>query len=189
MQYASPPTLAAPNVKADTRAWFKKKRVIIPAAAIVLFGAAVASQGGKSSPLSVSQPVASATTSIPTSQPTEASDPAPSEEASEEASEPAAPNSYDEAYGTSAVVTKSGRGDATVKLPSGAAAGLVKLTHNGSSNFAASVLDSHNKPTGDLLVNEIGSYSGTTAYGFSLSDDGVKIQISADGVWSFSRQG
>ena len=61
----------------------------------------------------------------------------------------------------------------------------MSLTHRGSSNFAVNVLDSSNQPTGDLLVNEIGSYSGTTAYGLtSLTGDSVKLKVTADGRWT-----
>lgn len=92
---------------------------------------------------------------------------------------------YDDTYGSFTAITKKGRGDAIISLPKGAASGIVTLTHKGSSNIAASVLDSSNQPTGDLLVNEIGNYSGVTAYG--LNDFGgspTKIQITADGSWT-----
>ena len=57
--------------------------------------------------------------------------------------------------------------------------------HKGSANFSLSVLDEGNQPTGDLLVNTIGNYKGTTAYGFSaFGNPGVKIQVTADGAWS-----
>ncbi|KRF29497.1 DUF2510 domain-containing protein [Phycicoccus sp. Soil802] len=92
---------------------------------------------------------------------------------------------YNETYGTFARITKKGRGDAIIKLPKGAAAGIVTMTHRGSSNIAASVLDSSNQPTGDLLVNEIGNYSGVTVYGLNdFGGDPTKIKITADGSWT-----
>jgi hypothetical protein len=92
---------------------------------------------------------------------------------------------YDETYGSFSPISKNGRGDAIVKLPKGAAAGIVTFTHKGSSNVAASVLDSSNQPTGDLLVNEIGSYSGVTAFGLhDFGEDPTKIKITADGTWT-----
>ena len=92
---------------------------------------------------------------------------------------------YNETYGTFTAVSKKGRGDAVIKLPKGASAGVVTFSHRGSSNVAASVLDSSNQPTGDLLVNEIGSYTGTTAFGLSdMGGEPTKIQITADGSWT-----
>ena len=65
-------------------------------------------------------------------------------------------------------------------------AGLVSATHDGSSNFALSVLDASNAPTGQLLVNTIGAYKGTTAYGFNALGTGTTIQVKADGNWTIT---
>lgn len=92
---------------------------------------------------------------------------------------------YNEAYGSFTTISKSGRGDSVVALPKGAEAGLVTLTHKGGSNFAVNVLDSSNQATGDLLVNEIGSYAGTTIYGLSsFGGTPAKLKIVADGAWT-----
>lgn len=92
---------------------------------------------------------------------------------------------YQENYGTFKSFTEKGSGDGIVKLPAEAAYGVVTATHKGSSNFSLTVLDEDNQSTGDLLVNEIGNYKGTTAYGFiSLGNPGVKIQVTADGDWT-----
>jgi hypothetical protein len=97
----------------------------------------------------------------------------------------AAVAAYDGTYGKFAAITKKGHGDAIVALPKGAEAGLVTFSHKGSSNVAASVLDKSNQPTGDLLVNEIGNYSGTSAFGLmDFGGDPAKIKITADGTWS-----
>ena len=37
-----------------------------------------------------------------------------------------------------------------------------------------------------LLVNTIGAYSGTTAYGFTSLGTGTTIQVTADGNWSIT---
>ena len=87
-------------------------------------------------------------------------------------------------YGTFDTLTKSGKGDATIKLPAGAKAGMVTATHSGSSNFAVTALDENNESTGDLLVNTIGRYKGVTAFGLSSMSDGVKLKIDADGAWT-----
>lgn len=89
----------------------------------------------------------------------------------------------DETFGTFTAATQSGTGDNLVALPAGATAGIVTATHDGSSNFAISVLDAANESTGELLVNTIGPYSGTTLFGRGLGD-AATLQISADGNWS-----
>lgn len=92
----------------------------------------------------------------------------------------------DKTYGMFAPVTQTGVGDNILTLPAGATAGIVTATHNGTRNFAISVMDAANQSTGELLVNTIGSYSGTTDYGFNAFGDGVALQVTADGDWSIT---
>lgn len=92
----------------------------------------------------------------------------------------------DDAFGTFSPVTQTGTGDSLVTIPVGATAGIVTATHDGGSNFSISVLDTSNASTGQLLVNTIGAYAGTTAYGFNSFGNGVTLQISADGNWSLT---
>ncbi len=107
------------------------------------------------------------------------------EAAAKAAAARAAVGVYDEAYGTFTTVVKSSRGDAIIALPKGAKAGLVIATHKGSSNFQVSGLDAGNQSTIDGLVNEIGNYTGTTAYGLmDMGNTPVKLQIVADGSWT-----
>lgn len=90
----------------------------------------------------------------------------------------------DETYGSFPAETHTGAGDNLITLPAGATAGVVTASHDGRSNFSLSVLDASNQPTGDLLVNTIGSYAGTTVYGFTSFGEGATIQVTADGNWS-----
>jgi hypothetical protein len=96
----------------------------------------------------------------------------------------AGPAWADSTYGAFAPVTQTGTGDNIITLPAGATAGIVTATHAGSSNFSISVIDDSNQSTGDLLINTIGAYTGTTAYGFNAFGEGVALQITADGDWS-----
>ena len=109
---------------------------------------------------------------------------APSTSTDEE--EPAAvANYYDTNYGSFEAFTTSGTGDSVIALPAGVTAGVVTATHQGSSNFVLNVINAANEPTGDLLVNEIGNYSGTTIYGLlGFGDPGTNLQVSADGAWT-----
>ncbi|RNE66829.1 TM2 domain-containing protein [Cryobacterium tepidiphilum] len=121
--------------------------------------------------------------------PAEAPAEAPPAEAPAEAPKAETPtvNSWaDDTFGTFAPVTETGTGDNIVSLPAGATAGIVTATHTGSSNFSMSILDASNASTGELLVNTIGDYSGTTIYGINAFGEGKTIQITADGAWKLN---
>jgi len=92
----------------------------------------------------------------------------------------------DEQWGAFEAVTETGTGDSLITLPEGATGGIVTATHDGSRNFVLSVLDAANSPTGELLVNTIGTYSGTTAWGVSALGEGTRMQVTADGDWSIT---
>ncbi|NNH05792.1 TM2 domain-containing protein [Cellulomonas fimi] len=92
----------------------------------------------------------------------------------------------DQEFGTFEVATHSGVGDAVVPLPAGAVGGLVTATHDGEWNFVIDVVDAAGQPTGDLVVNTIGAYSGATAFGLSSVDGGTSLQVVADGAWTIS---
>jgi len=74
--------------------------------------------------------------------------------------------------------TLSGKGDDVVII-SPAAAGLTTITstHNGAANF---VVTSYNSSGSNLLVNEIGHYTGQT----TLPDGSFLLSITADGAWT-----
>lgn len=117
---------------------------------------------------------------------------APAEESGAEPVEEATPppppvDPFVEAYGTFEAVTTSGAGKSVVTLPAGVPAAMVTAQHSGQSNFALNILDATNQPTGDLLVNTIGNYSGTTAYGMNaFGGDPVSLQVEADGQWTIT---
>ena len=74
--------------------------------------------------------------------------------------------------------TRSATGDQVLKLTGAAADSFVvmKLTHSGSSNF---VVWAYGLSSTDLLVNEIGHYSGEV-----LMNDVILLEIHADGKWT-----
>ncbi|MGO0603673.1 NINE protein [Brevibacterium linens] len=92
----------------------------------------------------------------------------------------------DEKYGAFSTVSEDGTGDSIITLPSDATAGLVTANNTGSGNFVLDVLDDSNQSTGDLLVNEIGSYEGTTAYGINSFGESSSLQITSDGNWDIT---
>lgn len=117
----------------------------------------------------------------------EVDEPAEPEEVVEEApAEPAAPGWANGEWGEFAAIEQTGAGDTIITLPEGASGGLVTATHNGGSNFAISVLDESNGSTGELLVNTIGAYTGTTAWGLNALGEGARLQVTADGEWSIT---
>ncbi|MGQ7786607.1 TM2 domain-containing protein [Nesterenkonia sp. K-15-9-6] len=89
-------------------------------------------------------------------------------------------------FGEFEMIEESGSGDAVISLPEDGTGGIVTAEHSGSSNFALTVLDAQNQSTAELLVNTIGQYSGSTAWGVMSLGDGVSIQVSADGPWSIT---
>lgn len=91
---------------------------------------------------------------------------------------------FDKKYGAFAPTTHQGSADGVVPVPAGAKAGVVAATYSGSSNFSIVGLDANNESTTDLLVNTIGAYTGTTAYGFGLSSGVVNLKVTASGPWT-----
>lgn len=171
----TPPSVtpAAPG-----RRWFKKKRFILPLGffALVIIISSMSNGGSSTVPTASNAVAPSAAAPAPAAvAPAPAPAPAPVSQAGD----------YDGTYGTFTAFTKTGQGATVIKLPSGAKAGIVTATHKGSSNFQISGMGADNQSTGDGLVNAIGNYSGTTAFGISgLGTAPVKFEVVADGRWT-----
>jgi TM2 domain-containing membrane protein YozV len=94
----------------------------------------------------------------------------------------------DEKYGTFDAISQSGTGDSVVAVPADAVAGLVRATHDGTSNFHIEVLDAQNQPTmSGMRLNAIGAYSGIVAYGLAgldVEEPAASLKITADGAWT-----
>ncbi len=75
----------------------------------------------------------------------------------------------------------SGKGAAVLRISPDALDGLttVKITHNGTSNFAVWAYGN----SSNLLVNEIGAYTGETL----LPQGTVLLEVKADGAWSIRK--
>jgi TM2 domain-containing membrane protein YozV len=99
---------------------------------------------------------------------------------------PSAAEWADATYGTFDAVTQSGTGNAVLALPADAAVALVSSTHDGGGNFSIQMLDADEVPTDDLLVNTIGAYAGTSAYGLNTEpgEPGVALKVTANGNWT-----
>jgi hypothetical protein len=78
--------------------------------------------------------------------------------------------------------TYTGSGDQIVDLKSTKKTLIVKLTHQGSSNFAVWAKDK-NAENIDLLVNEVGNYSGSTLV-YPNRKTLEFLEVTADGNWS-----
>lgn len=81
-------------------------------------------------------------------------------------------------------VTVSGTGDDVVEIPSELSVCLVKAENNGDSNFVIKSLDANNKSI-DLLVNTIGSYSGTTTTGMRRGT-AKYLEVNSSGSWTIT---
>ena len=75
-----------------------------------------------------------------------------------------------------------GSGDQIVDLKLTNKTLILKLTHQGSSNFAIWAKDK-NEENIDLLVNEVGNYSGTTLV-YPNRKTLKYLEVKADGSWS-----
>jgi hypothetical protein len=158
------------------RPWYRKKRFVIPLAVVVLLVVGSALSGGGNDTTTTARD--DDTSSSPPAETT-----APQEKPSQ--GSPPKPSAYERAFGAFATIEASGTGAQTITLPTGAQAGMATFTHHGSSDFVVTALGEHDEPTGELLVNAIGDYRGTTAYGLSeLGGSAVKLQVEADGTWT-----
>jgi hypothetical protein len=150
-----------------------RKRPWIFVGAVLGFVALAAACGStsKSSSSATTKAPSAPTTAAPTSPPTT---PAPT----------TTTTPFDKKYGTFAPTSQTGSSDGVVPLPAGAKAGLVTATYTGSSNFSIEALDAQNEEV-DLLVNTIGNYSGTTAFGLSsLGSAPVNLKVTGSGAWT-----
>jgi len=86
-------------------------------------------------------------------------------------------------FGSFTSKTYRGSGDDVIRLPKSAHAALVTAKHHGDSNFAI-VATTSSGAWDTLLVNEIGSYKGTTAYGVEGKSKAKYLEITADGAWT-----
>lgn|GEM_PF-6861152 len=87
------------------------------------------------------------------------------------------------AFGMFDPIEASGSGDSIVRdLPGGIFAVIV--THDGTRNFAIHGIDDRNDQV-ELLVNAVGTYSGTVLAG-DRNDDIVGLSITADGSWTIT---
>jgi hypothetical protein len=90
-----------------------------------------------------------------------------------------------ETFGSFKTFTRSGYGDRVITLPAGARVGTVTATSDDwNGNFIVWTLGADNAQR-ELLVNTIGSYSGTTAYGLQQRGD-RRLQIQASGAWTIT---
>ena len=89
-------------------------------------------------------------------------------------------------YGTFAVtVDERGSGDATITLPVGATSAQVMVEHPGPGALRIQAFDAEDQPASGTLVDVVGEYDGTTAYGLDgdTSEPAVTLKVVADGEW------
>ena len=85
-------------------------------------------------------------------------------------------------FGTFDPVTITGSGDDVIEMPVTETPVLLEITYSGSSNFVVHTVDSSGDNV-DLLVNTIGSYSGTLTDYLDYSDVAM-LSIESSGDWS-----
>lgn len=93
---------------------------------------------------------------------------------------------YDKKFGTFPTITYTGNSDDIIDLGASRTAVMVTATHTGRGHFSI-VAREADYGYGDLLVNEIGFYTGTTATGLSPYDDETgMLEVDADGPWEIT---
>jgi hypothetical protein len=155
--------------------WFSRHKVltgVLAGLALLLIGIGIGAGGGNDE---VAAPTV-ADTSSPATPDESSSEPAPSPTKTSAAppKESAEPKS----------LKYSGRGDKVLKISKPAdGANLIKLTHEGDSNFIVDQLDSDLDET-ENLVNEIGKYGVTTILDVAEEEETKRLRIQADGKWT-----
>jgi len=154
--------------------WFSRHKVltgVLAAVALLFIGIGIGAGAGNDE---VATPTP-ADASSPATPDESSSEPEPSPTKTSAApTEPAEPKS----------VKYSGRGDKVLKISKPAdGANLIKLTHDGDSNFIVDQLDSDLEET-ENLVNEIGKYTGTTILDVTDEEETKRLKIQADGTWT-----
>jgi len=113
-------------------------------------------------------------TEEPTPEPTEEPTPEPTEEPTPEPTEEPTP----EPTAVSAILKTSGQGDKIVRFVAQDAPTYARITGKGGGNFA--VITYTGSEYGDLLVNEIGSYSGSTYVAAGVN----RLKVTSSGSWT-----
>ncbi len=120
----------------------------------------------------VDEPTGDGAADRPTEEPQQPEDAAPEEAPEPQPQQPA----------TFEAVTIEGHGDDVIDVPAIDDRPLVaSFTHTGASNFAVISYTPDGERV-DLLVNEIGDYTGTVPYNFS--EVVGELEITADGPWT-----
>jgi hypothetical protein len=169
------------------RPWWKRKWGIAAIVVGVLFalgaiGSAMDPQTTGSTPspssnLGITDPVTSPS-ATPEPTPVTTPDPAVSIEPTPEPTPDPTPEPTPAPTPVASVLKTSGRGDKVVKMSAQEAPTFAKITGKGSGNFA--VVSYIGSEYSDLLVNEIGSYSGTV-----YIQPGVdRLKVTSNGSWT-----
>lgn len=103
--------------------------------------------------------------------------------AKKQAEDEAKRKAEEEAKRTTQPINLSGSGQqASSKFLLTSGLSIFKMSHNGSDNFSIMLLDESGKQI-ELLVNEIGSYNGSKAFGIKTESTYV-LDVKASGKWS-----
>ena len=169
-----------------SRPWWKRKggiAAIVVAVLIIVGGISNATQTepiasvatpSPSLAAGVSSPQVPTAEPAPTSQPTTEATPEPTVEPTPEPTEEPTP----EPTAVSAILKTSGRGDKIVRFVAQDAPTYARITGKGGGNFA--VISYTGSEYGDLLVNEIGSYSGLTYVAAGVN----RLKVTSSGSWT-----
>lgn len=161
-----------------------KGKTIAIIVAIVLVIAMIGSCGGEESDDAADDSTQQSQTS--TSDESTEPDPEPEPEPEPDPEPEPEPTFLDtlEMFGTFDAVTESGSGDSVIDIPNAGLPMLIDVKHNGGGNVAVWLVDSDGNEI-DLLVNEIGVWSGTVTT-YSNFKNATMLSIEADSSWDIT---
>lgn len=168
---AASPATGEASVKA-TKPFYKKPWfiVIIVLVVLAIIGGAAGQKGGSSSSSSSSSSSPSSSTTSSSSTTT-----APAKKTISDILA---------GYGAFEATTVSGYGDDVIDIPCVGYPCIMDIEHNGGGNFAVHLVDKNGNNL-DLLVNEIGSFTGTVT-DWNYFEKATVISVKAGGDWSIT---
>lgn len=79
-------------------------------------------------------------------------------------------------------IVLTGSGDSVVDVVKGSYPAIMRATYSSGGNFVITNYDANNERL-DLLINEIGAYTGTVPLDFLINETTARLEIKASGPW------
>ena len=187
MEPTTPDVPTTPAPPTPPKPWWKRKwgiATIVVVGVLILggIGSAMNPKDAGSTPSAAPSSDTAVATATPTAAPTDEATEDPSTEPTAEPTEEATSEPTAEptpaASAPATILKAKGSGDKIVKLAAQEEPTIAKITAKGGGNFA--VISYAGSDYDDLLVNEVGSYSGTVYVAAGVT----RFKITSSGTWT-----